>query len=68
MALFSPERATMGQTTLRIYDDETMTKLRRTESIGGRELDLLIRFDLPKHFHLCNLAHLIQHSATLTGM
>ena len=31
--LISPERATMGKTTLRIYDDETMRLLRQAKAL-----------------------------------
>ena len=33
LELISPERATMGKTTLRIYDEETMRLLRRAKEL-----------------------------------
>jgi DNA-binding transcriptional MerR regulator len=32
----SPERATMGKTTLRIYDEKTMRLLRRAKELMGK--------------------------------
>jgi DNA-binding transcriptional MerR regulator len=57
--LISPERATMGKTTLRIYDEETMRVLRRAKALidegmsvseaFGRALDEIEQWEEQSH-------------------
>jgi MerR family transcriptional regulator, heat shock protein HspR len=43
--LIAPERATMGKTTLRIYDEETIRVLRRAKSLMDKGMSVKEAFE-----------------------
>ncbi len=46
--LITPERATMGKTTLRIYDEDTMRVLRRAKELMGTGMSVSDAFGLAR--------------------